>query len=182
MLHIYQPPCERSSVGAPGTSGPGAALRHPFRVIATGWSLLLCLLSLLLPRMVTAQPGQAAAACPPGLVHYFGLDETTAASAYLDYQSPVKAKCAACPEPVQGLFAGAQKFDGKDDGLDITDIQHFQWGPNSNFTIELWVKTTGSSSSNQVLIGREAEDSQMLWWIGLDTNGYAVFELSLIHI
>jgi len=138
---------------------------------------LLCLLSLLLPRMVTAQPGQAAAACPPGLVHYFGLDETTAASAYLDYQSPVKAKCAACPEPVQGLFAGAQKFDGKDDGLDITDIQHFQWGPNSNFTIELWVKTTGSSSSNQVLIGREAEDSQMLWWIGLDTNGYAVFEM-----
>ncbi|MEJ8800597.1 LamG-like jellyroll fold domain-containing protein [Pontibacter sp. H249] len=119
---------------------------------------------------------QTAGECPPGLVHYFGFDETTATT-YKDYVSPVTAGCANCPSPTEGMFAGAQQFDGKDDGLDINSLANFEWGPNSDFTIEMWVQVSGNSSTNRVIMGRSATDSRMIWWIGVDTNGYAVFEL-----
>ncbi|WP_299820574.1 LamG-like jellyroll fold domain-containing protein [uncultured Pontibacter sp.] len=115
--------------------------------------------------------------CPAGLVHYFGLDETASTSAYKDYVSATTADCTNCPTATEGLFAGAQQFDGKDDGLNINDVKNFEWGPNSDFTIELWMQVSGSSSSSRVMLGRSATDSRMIWWIGVDANGYAVFEL-----
>ncbi|WP_439883359.1 LamG-like jellyroll fold domain-containing protein [Pontibacter sp. MBLB2868] len=119
----------------------------------------------------------AQANCPTGLVHYFGMDEATAGNSYKDYVSSTLATCDNCPAPAEGLFGGAQQFDGNDDGLKITSINNFEWGPNSDFTIELWMQVSGSSSTNRVMMGRVGVESRMMWWIGVDAKGYAVFEL-----
>ncbi|MCJ8166735.1 LamG domain-containing protein [Pontibacter sp. E15-1] len=128
---------------------------------------------------VSAQEN-ATKGCLPGMVHYFGLDET-AAGTYTDYVATTPATCSTCPIPAAGLFAGAQQFEGKSKGLMLEDIQHFEWGPNSSFTIELWVKTSASSSQNQVLIGRDGTESPMLWWLGINKNGnpeYVMYDRS----
>ncbi len=150
-----------------------ATLATKLRGYQSGWLLVLLLCFI----------GPAASAqtdCPPGLVHYFGMDETASGS-YTDYASDVKAVCVTCPVPAAGLFAGAQQFEGKSKGLNLENIQHFEWGPNSSFTIELWIKTSANSSDNQVIIGREGEESQMLWWLGINKNGnpeYAMYDRS----
>lgn len=75
------------------------------------------------------------------------------------------------------MFAGGQRFNGSGTGVSFNETQHFQWGPNSNFTMELWVQVAGNKSSNQVLIGRAAKDANMAWWLGIDAEGYAIFDL-----
>ncbi|QCR22822.1 LamG-like jellyroll fold domain-containing protein [Pontibacter sp. SGAir0037] len=114
--------------------------------------------------------------CPDNLVHHFGLDEKES-GAYLDYKGAANPSCTNCPTPVEGLFDGAQQFNGKGNSITINEIQNFEWGPNSNFTIEFWVKTTGTSSEEQVIIGRSASDSQFRWWVGIDAAGNTVFEM-----
>ncbi|MBB6610719.1 T9SS type A sorting domain-containing protein [Pontibacter sp. Tf4] len=116
------------------------------------------------------------AKCPPGIVHYFPLDETTG-STYADNVSPVTASCTSCPTPISSMFAGAQKFNGTSNGLIITEKQGFEWGRYDSFTIEMWVQVTGSAPDNRVIMGRSAKDSGMSWWVGVDPEGYAVFEL-----
>ena len=118
----------------------------------------------------------ALAQCPPGLIHHFPLDETEA-GAYMDNVSPVTATCTDCPTPVSSLFAGGQRFDGRNDGLVIEDIEKFQWGLYDSFTIEFWIKTEGKSSQNQVVIGRSSSNLNMSWWVGVDQEGYVIFEL-----
>ncbi|MFD2515317.1 LamG-like jellyroll fold domain-containing protein [Pontibacter locisalis] len=120
---------------------------------------------------------QTSGNCPAGLVHYFGLDEKTTGTTFKDYVSATTATCEGCPTPTEGLFAGAQQFDGTDDGLTISDVKNFEWGPNSNFTIETWIQVSGNSSTNRVVMGRVGTESRMVWWVGVDANGYAVFEL-----
>ncbi|MEJ8757035.1 LamG-like jellyroll fold domain-containing protein [Pontibacter sp. H259] len=129
------------------------------------------LLKLLL--LVTLQAG---AQCPPNMIHYFPFDEKQTGT-YTDKVAGLKANCADCPAPVASMFAGAQQFNGKLNGLTITEKETFEWGHFDSFTIEFWVKVTGSSSKNQVIIGRRAKDSGMGWWVGVNPEGNVVFEL-----
>ncbi|NDK55864.1 T9SS type A sorting domain-containing protein [Pontibacter sp. BT213] len=117
---------------------------------------------------------QVKAQCPPNMAHYFPLDEKTAGT-YKDKMGGPDATCTNCPAPATGLFAGAQRFDGSNDGIVLQDKTVFEWGSNASFTIEFWVQTTASSGSNQVIMGRTATDTDMTWWIGLDKSGSAVF-------
>lgn len=117
----------------------------------------------------------AAAQCPPGLVHHFSLDETTPGT-YADNITPATAKCTDCPTPAASMFAGGQKFDGRNDAVTIEDVQGFEWGHYDSFTIEMWVKVA-TTAGNQVIIGRSATDSKMAWWVGVDAEGFPVFEL-----
>ncbi len=119
---------------------------------------------------------QVQAQCPTNLIHHYTFDEKTAGT-YADYVSPVTANCTECPSPTSSLFAGAQKFDGRNDGVVISDNERFEWENNVDFTIELWVQVTGNAGKNQVIMGRVATDSKMSWWVGVDPEGYAVFEL-----
>lgn len=142
-----------------------------------GGRQLLTLLPLLcLALLAWPSQAQVAASCPDGLVHYFGLDEQSSGT-YTDYASPATAECISCPTPAEGLFAGAQSFSGGKNGININTIENFEWGPNSHFTIELWVRVGASSSENQVLIGRDAKDSDMIWWLGIGTDGSPRFEM-----
>lgn len=123
-----------------------------------------------------ASQAATVADCPGSIVHYFGLDETTPGS-YRDYESTTEATCTGCPAPSPGRFAGGQRFDGSSTGLQIADIANFEWGPNSSFTIEVWVQVAGNSSSNRVIIGRTSQNSLMAWWLGIDAQGYAVLDM-----
>jgi hypothetical protein len=142
-------------------------------------SFLLCLL---LPSVTEARqqdaetPAAAELSCLPGLAHYFGFDEKEQGS-YVDYVTGATATCAGCPSPAASLFAGGQRFNESSTGLDFSEIQNFQWGPHSSFTIEMWVQVAKTSATNQVLIGRVATDSRMIWWLGVNPEGYAVFEM-----
>ncbi|MBD1395620.1 T9SS type A sorting domain-containing protein [Pontibacter sp. JH31] len=113
--------------------------------------------------------------CLPGLAHYFGFDEKTSGS-YLDYVSGANATCTGCPAPAASMFAGGQRFNGSSTGLQFNEIQNFQWGPNSSFTIEVWVQVN-KKSTNQVIVGRKANDGLMAWWLGVSQDGYAVFDM-----
>ncbi|WP_237151166.1 LamG-like jellyroll fold domain-containing protein [Pontibacter actiniarum] len=152
---------------------------YPLHTSLTGkssWRAFLWPLLLVLFCCMAAPAAVAQASCPDGLVHYFGLDEN-ASGTYTDYASSATASCTSCPSPAAGLFSGAQAFAGGRGGLSVAEVQHFEWGPNSSFTMELWMKASGSSSENQVFIGRDAKDSDMLWWVGMSTNGHPQFEL-----
>ncbi|MCP2044808.1 LamG-like jellyroll fold domain-containing protein [Pontibacter sp. HSC-36F09] len=117
---------------------------------------------------------QAQTNCPPGLVHHFGFDEKVAGS-YTDYITSASAICTGCPAPTVSRFGGGQSFNGSS-GLQFSEIEKFQWGPNHNFTLEVWVKVN-RKSSNQVIVGRKSSDGLTAWWLGVDPEGYAVFDM-----
>jgi hypothetical protein len=114
--------------------------------------------------------------CHSSLVHHFGLEEKISGT-YVDYKSNAVATCTSCPAPVTGIYGGAQSFDGVKNGLVLNEFNAFEWGPNSNFTLELWMKSTAKPSDNQIMIGRRAEEHNMIWWLGMDKAGQAVFAL-----
>jgi hypothetical protein len=152
----------------------------PARVLCSLLVFLLLATAAVAGTARTLAPQQTGAAaelsCLPGLAHYFGFDETESGS-YLDYVTGTSASCAGCPSPAASLFAGGQRFNGSSTGLDFNEIENFQWGPNSSFTIEMWVHVAGTGPTNQVLIGRNATDSEMVWWLGVNPEGYAVFDM-----
>ncbi|MEJ8800596.1 PQQ-dependent sugar dehydrogenase [Pontibacter sp. H249] len=114
--------------------------------------------------------------CLPGLIHYFGLD-TEAADQHKDFASTATANCENCTESVPGLFNEAQRFRNTDTGLDIANVANFNWNKDVDFTISFWMKSSTKSSTNSVIIGRNAINSRMHWWVGLNTEGQAMFML-----
>ncbi len=114
--------------------------------------------------------------CLPGITHYFGFDETSAESGFTDYSSASVATCTDCPDLTTGKLEGAVNFTGNT-GINIEDGTKFNWGADSPFTISFWMKSSTSSGNNAVIIGRNAVNSSMHWWIGLNPQGQAVFML-----
>ncbi|WP_299707727.1 LamG-like jellyroll fold domain-containing protein [uncultured Pontibacter sp.] len=117
----------------------------------------------------------AQSSCPPGLVHYFTLDEKEAGS-YIDDVTGIRATCTDCPVPADSRFAGGQRFNGSNTGLLISDIENFEWNQNSNFTMEVWVQVN-NKSENQVIIGRRSTNGPAAWWLGVSPEGFAVFDM-----
>ncbi|MCC6963990.1 MAG: putative Ig domain-containing protein [candidate division Zixibacteria bacterium] len=123
----------------------------------------------------TALLGQPAN-CPPGMTHYWKLDET-AGGPYDDYYGTNDATCTNCPAGVAGEVSGAQDFDGSNDRIDVPDDGTFDWSATASFTIEFWMKSAGCVCTqagfdcNQVIVGRATAVNA--WWIGLNcqTNG-----------
>lgn len=114
--------------------------------------------------------------CLPGVQHYFGFDEATEQN-HADYASSAVATCTDCPEmQEEGKFHSALAFDQNTE-LDLTDGANFDWAEDADFTLSLWMKTDATFSENAVLIGRDAKDSQVHWWLGLNTKGQAMFML-----
>ena len=114
--------------------------------------------------------------CPEDMIHYWKLDETAGAP-YLDSYGTNDATCINCPTPFTGIVDGAQWFDGADDEVNIADDDTFDWGADDSFTIEYWMMTDQSTSGNRVMIGRDDASSQLHWWTGPNSDGYATFQL-----
>ena len=113
--------------------------------------------------------------CLPGMQHYLGLDEEAGGS-YTDFVTGSTATCTTCPSVSESLFGASQRFNGKNQ-VDFNEVQNFNWGVYDSFTIEFWMQTSTKPSENMVIIGRSPKDSDFLWWIGVDKNGYMAFEL-----
>ncbi|GAB3203142.1 glucose/arabinose dehydrogenase [Pontibacter aydingkolensis] len=114
--------------------------------------------------------------CLPGLVHYFGLDTETTKQ-HRDFASSATANCETCPQTVPGKFNEAQRFNGTATGLNIANVTNFNWNKDVNFTISFWMKSSTNNGTNSVIIGRNAVNSRMHWWVGLNTTGQAIFML-----
>ncbi|WP_187270220.1 LamG-like jellyroll fold domain-containing protein [Pontibacter qinzhouensis] len=172
MRYIFTP----TIIFVSGSLAPKQAPAQPFTFKLLQHFFLVLFVSIYvaaLPTNAFARDVLADNACPTNLVHYFGFDEE-AGGPYLDYTTNTTAGCTNCPTPTPGLFGGAQNFNGNS-RVDFEQTRHFQWGPNSSFTIEVWVRTTEVSGTNQVLIGRDAKDSQAHWWLGITPEGNATF-------
>ncbi|WP_345160612.1 PQQ-dependent sugar dehydrogenase [Pontibacter saemangeumensis] len=120
--------------------------------------------------------------CLPGLIHYFGFDETEGTT-FDDFTSGVNATCENCPEPVEGKFLGGARFSSTATGIDIGDANSFNWGAGDSFSMGFWIKTDATPAENAVIIGRDASaaGSGLHWWIGLTPEGKAVFMLKDIN-
>jgi hypothetical protein len=115
---------------------------------------------------------------------YWKLDEATVPP-FDDYYSGHNGTCPAgggsiCPSPVTGQIKGAQSFNGINTRITVPEIpgdDAFNWDNNDNFSIELWMKGTGTTcttagiSNNEVMIGRtDNTPGKLQWWVGCSYN------------
>ncbi len=131
---------------------------------------------------VGSNPQVSLESCLPGLVHYFGLDDEQNKT-QRDFASPTVAVCTTCPDSTKGKFANALRFNGQSTKLDIEDGNKFNWDKDANFTISFWMRSDAALTNNAVIVGRDAKDSEVHWWIGMNTKGQPMFMLKdLDHV
>src|SRR5690606_33692411 len=77
-----------------------------------------------------------------GMLHHWMLNETSGSN-YRDVYTPIDAVAGerSRPASVKGVEGGAQRFNGRDTGLDVIGSPNFDWKANETFTIELWLRT-----------------------------------------
>ncbi|NWF91108.1 MAG: putative Ig domain-containing protein, partial [Ignavibacteriaceae bacterium] len=97
--------------------------------------------------------------CPPGLVSYWKLDETSGSTFY-DAFANNNGTSTSVPTPVTGKVNGAQQFNGSSNRITIPANVIYDWAANASFTLEAWVKhPIGSYTAEEVIIARKATDS-----------------------
>jgi hypothetical protein len=115
--------------------------------------------------------------CSPDMISYWKLDETEGAI-YEDFVGENNGVCSIhdCPDPRDGIVNGAQEFNGNQ-GIDVLATDDFNWGADSDFSIELWVKIPkGYSCNREVFIGRYAGTPS--WWVGCQNiSNAAIFRM-----
>ncbi|MFH1844191.1 MAG: LamG-like jellyroll fold domain-containing protein, partial [bacterium] len=110
--------------------------------------------------------------CPADLTHLWRLDET-GGPPYVDYWAGSDAGCSNCPDPVTGQIGGALWFNGTDDEVTVPYDGTMEWAADASFSIAFWMKTGESTSGNRVIVGRDASDTQLHWWVGANDGGQA---------
>jgi len=125
--------------------------------------------------------GPAFCDCPPDITSYWKLDEASGTT-FADFFGTHDAACSgsACPGFTGGRVLNALLFDGVDDALTVPPDASFNWGKDSSFTIEFWVKmdSTNTCDGNQVVVGRDDKSTNLHWWVGCwDNTGVAAFRL-----
>jgi hypothetical protein len=106
--------------------------------------------------------------CPANQISFWTLDETSS-SVYTDIVGGKNGQCAGggCPVPATGQIRGGQSF-GAAAGISVAADPAFDWGTGSDFTIEFWMRRSGASEINEVVVGRNAAESKVQWWVGID--------------
>jgi uncharacterized repeat protein (TIGR02543 family) len=127
---------------------------------------------------VSALMGGTLETCPVDMIAYWKLDETEGPP-YKDFFGSNDGLCTGlkCPEPVDSVLNGAQSFDGTDE-INVPANEAFNWGADSNFSIEVWVNVpvTEVCDGSKVFIGRHA--GARAWWVGCDhLSAKAVFSI-----
>ena len=126
--------------------------------------------------------GTSFAACPNNITAYWKLDETSG-SAYEDFigDNDGAPNAAAAPTPDSDINSinGAQAFNSTTlTGIDVPANRTFDWYGSESFSIEVWVKTDGTApASAQVVIGRDDDNTDLNWWVGIASDGRAAFTL-----
>jgi VCBS repeat-containing protein len=117
--------------------------------------------------------------CPQGLVGYWKLDDTGSPFSDASANDNNGTCHTACPTPLaQGAVGTAQSFDGTSSGITLPAASAFDWNAGDSFSIELWVKKSGTiHADGEVLVGRRDPDTQLAWQIRLNSNGTVSFTL-----
>lgn len=110
--------------------------------------------------------------CPDGMISYWKMQEISGPSYVDSYGSHNAIASNSSPSVTQGISGNAQLFSKTGSTyITVSDHADFDWGGNSSFSIELWVKFSGTSTQNQVFIGRDESANMMQWWIGANVSG-----------
>jgi hypothetical protein len=106
--------------------------------------------------------------CPADQISFWPLDETSG-TVYTDLASGKDGQCAGggCPVPATGQIRGGQSF-GAATGISVAADPVFDWGSGSDFTIEFWMRRSGAPEGTEVIVGRNAAESKVQWWVGID--------------
>jgi hypothetical protein len=117
--------------------------------------------------------------CPTDMISYWKLNETSG-NTYSDYYNGHDGQAGTnAPIPIAGIINGGQQFDGMNDEINVAASTDFNFGANENFSIEFWMKHSGSIQDVNVIIGRDDAATQLHWWIGLTaTEGKIAFYLT----
>ncbi len=114
------------------------------------------------------------------MISYWNLNETSpTGDIFIDRYNGYNGQhgtSAPTPTPT-GIVNGGQSFNGADDEINIFSNPEFDFGAGSGFSIEFWIRRSGSIGDNEVVIGRDDPGSSMKWWVGLNTEGKAIFQL-----
>ena len=121
---------------------------------------------------------QAQSGCPQGMISYWKLDEIGNVTTFLDSYGNHNGSCSESSEPTEavGIINKARNFLGNSE-IKVPNDSVFDWGNNTGFSIEAWIKTTQNDSSNKVIIGAHEGTLTSAWWLGLDSNNTAIFSV-----
>lgn len=122
-----------------------------------------------------------AANCPVGMISYWTMEEDSSQPGFIGYVDVTgnthTGVCAgACPAVnVQGLVDRGQDFNGLDTGIFVPASDVYDWSATDSFSLELWMKRSAGISSREIMIGRDDTTSALQWYVGIESNGRAVF-------
>jgi hypothetical protein len=73
----------------------------------------------------------------------------------------------------------AQLFDGSTTSISVPSSTAFDWDASDSFAIEVWVNRGDNGfSGSEVIVGRDDSDGDMMWSLGINGSGQAVFKLT----
>jgi hypothetical protein len=114
------------------------------------------------------EPGSPS--CPPDIISYWKLDETSAGS-YADFTGNNDGTSSNPPSPASGRVGGAQLFDGNNDQITIPADPSLDFGVSQSFSIEVWINHPSVSlplASTEIIIGRYDPSTGMRWFLWVD--------------
>jgi uncharacterized repeat protein (TIGR01451 family) len=125
----------------------------------------------------------AGAACTPGMIAYWKLDELDGTNGYADYYDGHDGECGlACPSSRPGKVGESQRFNALSREINVPAHADFDWGPTDDFALEVWTRRPRAEElpGNQVIVGRDysSESSARHWWLGYTTHGSAAFYIN----
>ncbi len=119
--------------------------------------------------------------CPADMFGYLPLGDSQGGP-FSDYLGVHDGTCGglACPTATgSGKVGGAQSFiRATGTGIDIPAHTDFDFGGNTSFSIEYWMKTSGAGCpGTQVVVGRDEPGSgtPLHWWTGCWDGGNPAF-------
>ena len=142
------------------------------------YSFVMFLL-LIFSNLVYSQVKKIEEKCPQGMISYWKFDELGSVTTFIDSYNGNNANCTntTSPEEDSGIVNTSRKFDSNS-VVFIQNYEPYNWGANSSFALEVWVKTTKPGTGNKVFIGRPSDDqSQTSWWLGYGDNNKAIFSV-----
>ena len=126
-------------------------------------------------RLVLSQISKIDETCPAGMISYWKLDEFGGVNTFLDSYGGHNGFTTDLTRPAEdsGVVNQARKFNSKSE-INIPDNNDFNWGAHTDFSIELWIKTTQPGTGTKVFIGRTG-NTKMTWWLGYGDDNKVIF-------
>ena len=113
---------------------------------------------------------------PERIVSYWSLDETGSSTYYEDFPGINDAFPVSPPTSVSGIVNNALSFNGTSNKLNVSDDSSFYFYPNEDFTIEMWIKTTQSSSHRKAFLGKTEGYSD--FFLGINSSNQTEFDIT----